>query len=211
MKKRIILFDDDASRRDSLSMLLNMCDDMVCVGAFENAQDASEKVKINQPDLVLMDMDMPIVNGINGTRAIKASHPNLPIIIQTVLDSDQNIFEAIKAGANGYLLKITPPEKLLEQLREALEGGAPMTGMVATRVLQFFREEPKPTNYNLTDRENSILKLLVQGHSYKMIAEKSNISYFTVCNHIKKIYDKLHVNSATEAVSLAIQKRLIDL
>lgn len=210
VKKRIIIFDDDATRRDSLSMLLNMCQDMECVGAFENASNAAELVKLNYPDLILMDMDMPIVNGISGTRAIKANYPNLPIIIQTVLDSDENIFEAIKAGANGYLLKITPPEKLLEQLREALEGGAPMTGIVAIKVLQFFREEPKTSNYNLSDREKSILKLLVEGHSYKMIADKSNISYFTVCNHIKRIYDKLHVNSATEAVSLAIQQRLID-
>ncbi len=209
-KKRIIIFDDDATRRDSLSMLLNMCNDMECVGTFENATNASELVKLNYPDLVLMDMDMPIVNGISGTRAIKAHYPNLPIIIQTVLDNDKNIFEAIKAGANGYLLKITPPEKLLEQLREALEGGAPMTGSVAIKVLQFFREEPKSSNYNLSEREKSILKLLVDGHSYKMIADKSNIAYFTVCNHIKKIYDKLHVNSATEAVSLAIQQRLIN-
>ena len=209
-KKRIILFDDDATRRDSLSMLLNMCHDMECVGTFENAANASELVKLNYPDLVLMDMDMPIVNGIEGTRAIKARYPNLPIIIQTVLDNNENIFEAIKAGANGYLLKITPPEKLLEQLREALEGGAPMTGIVAIKVLQFFKEEPQLSDYNLSDREKSILKLLVGGHSYKMIADKSNISYFTVCNHIKKIYDKLHVNSATEAVSLAIQQRLIN-
>ena len=209
-KKRIIIFDDDATRRDSLSMLLNMCHDMECVGAFENAANATEQVKLTNPDLILMDMDMPIVNGISGTRFIKAQYPNLPIIIQTVLDNDVNIFEAIKAGANGYLLKTTPPEKLLEQLREALEGGAPMTGSVAIKVLQFFREEPKTTNYNLTDREKTILKLLVDGHSYKMIADKSSIAYFTVCNHIKKIYDKLHVNSATEAVSLAIQQRLIN-
>lgn len=210
IKKRIIIFDDDATRRDSLSMLLNMCHDMECVGAFENAANASEQIKLTYPDLILMDMDMPIVDGISGTRAIKAEYPNLPIIIQTVLDNNINIFEAIKAGANGYLLKTTPPEKLLEQLREALEGGAPMTGSVAIKVLQFFREEPKTSNYKLTDREKMILKLLVDGHSYKMIASKSSISYFTVCNHIKNIYDKLHVNSATEAVSLAIQQRLID-
>jgi two-component system nitrate/nitrite response regulator NarL len=210
VKKRIIIFDDDAIRRDSLSMLLNMCKDMECVGSYENAANACEQVELTRPDLILMDMDMPIVNGISGTRAIKARFHNLPIIIQTVLDSDENIFEAIKSGANGYLLKTTPPEKLLEQLREAFDGGAPMTGSVAIKVLQFFREEPKTLNYNLTDREKAILKLLVNGHSYKMIADKSSISYFTVCNHIKKIYDKLHVNSATEAVSLAIQQRLIN-
>lgn len=210
VKKRIIIFDDDPSRRDSLSMLLNMCHDMECVATFENAINAAEQIRLTNPDMVLMDMDMPKANGIMGTREIKIHFPHLPIIIQTVLDDNQNIFEAIKAGANGYILKTTPPEKLLAQLREALEGGAPMTSTVAIKVLQFFRDEPSTTDYSLSEREKSILKLLVDGHSYKMIADKSNISYFTVCNHIKKIYEKLHVNSATEAVRLAIQQRLIN-
>ncbi|MFN0256730.1 response regulator [Pedobacter ureilyticus] len=209
MKKRIIIFDDDSTRRDSLAMLLNMCADMECVGSYESAADALDLVKAIQPDLVLMDIDMPLGNGINGTRAVKAEFPALPIIMQTVFDDNENIFEAIKAGANGYLLKKTAPDKLLDQLREAFEGGAPMTGTVATKVLQFFREENISTTYNLTEKEKNILKLLVEGHSYKMIAAKSGIAYFTVCNHIKKIYEKLHVNSATEAVRLAIQRRVV--
>ncbi|MNK18727.1 Oxygen regulatory protein NreC [compost metagenome] len=209
MKKRIIIFDDDTTRRDSLSMLLNMCDDMECVGTFVSAVNAVENVRQTQPDMVLMDIDMPQGNGINGTRKIKEIFPDLPIIMQTVFEDNQNIFEALKAGANGYLLKKTPPDKLLEQIREALMGGAPMTGNVAFKVLQFFRDEPVPSSYNLSEREKSILKLLVDGHSYKMIATKSNIAYFTVCNHIKNIYDKLHVNSATEAVKLAIKQRLV--
>lgn len=209
MKKRIIIFDDDTARRDSLAMLLNMCPDLECVGTFESAANAVTDVKSTQPDLVLMDIDMPLGNGINGTRTVKAEFPDLPIIMQTVFDDNENIFEAIKAGANGYLLKKTAPDKLLNQLREAFEGGAPMTGAVAVKVMQFFREETIPSSYNLSEREKGILKLLVEGHSYKMIAANCNISYFTVCNHIKKIYDKLHVNSATEAVRLAIQQRLI--
>lgn len=209
IKKRIIIFDDDKARRDSLSMLLNMCSDMFCVDTFASAARAVDNVKDTEPDLVLMDIDMPQGNGIEGTRKIKQVFPDVPIIIQTVFDDSENIFEAIKAGANGYLLKKTSPDKLLEQIREALQGGAPMTGSVAIKVLNFFKEEPISPSYHLTEREKSILKLLVEGHSYKMIASKSNISYFTVCNHIKKIYDKLHVNSATEAVSLAIQKRLV--
>lgn len=209
MKKRIIIFDDDSTRRDSLSMLLNMCPDMECVGTFSNAANAAEDVKATNPDIVLMDIDMPQGDGITGTRAIKAAFPHLSIIMQTVFEDNDHIFEAIKAGADGYLLKKTPPDKLLDQLREALEGGAPMTGMVAVKLLQFFREEPATSSYNLTEREKSILKLLVEGHSYKMIAHKSEITYFTVCNHIKKIYEKLHVNSATEAVRLAMQKRLV--
>ncbi len=209
MKKRIVIFDDDQTRRDSLSMLINMCEDMTCVGTFVSAANAVAKVKEIQPDMVLMDIDMPQGDGIGGSRQIKEAFPDLPVIMQTVFDDNENIFEAIKAGANGYLLKKTPPDKLLEQLREALLGGAPMTGAVAIKVLQFFRENPITASYNLSLREQGILKLLVDGHSYKMIAAKSSISYFTVCNHIKKIYDKLHVNSATEAVSMAIKQRLV--
>ena len=209
VKKRIIIFDDDSTRRDSLAMLLNMCPDMECVGTYESAANAVAVVKAIQPDLILMDIDMPLGNGINGTRAIKAEFPALPIIMQTVFDDNENIFEAIKAGANGYLLKKTAPDKLLDQLREAFEGGAPMTGTVAIKVLQFFREEPIAPTYHLTEKEKHILKLLVEGHSYKMIASKSDIAYFTVCNHIKKIYEKLHVNSATEAVRLAIQQKIV--
>lgn len=209
MKKRIIIFDDDSTRRDSLAMLLNMCQDMECVGAFESAAEAVAMVKATQPDLVLMDIDMPLGNGIYGTRVIKAEFPSLLIIMQTVFDDNEHIFEAVKAGANGYLLKKTSPDKLLEELRDAFEGGAPMTGSVALKLLQFFREERISPSYNLSEREKGILKLLVDGHSYKMIAAKSDISYFTVCNHIKKIYEKLHVNSATEAVRLAIQNRIV--
>ncbi|PSK91593.1 response regulator [Taibaiella chishuiensis] len=208
-KKRIIIFDDDTTRRDSLSMLLNMCPDMECVGAFASAADAVTHVAQTEPDMVLMDIDMPRGNGIDGTSRIKSAYPLLPVIMQTVFDDNQNIFEAIKAGANGYLLKKTPPDKLLEQLREAFDGGAPMTGTVAIKVLQFFREEPVSPSYKLSEREKDILKLLVEGHSYKMIAAKSNIAYYTVCNHIKKIYEKLHVNSATEAVKIAILQRLV--
>jgi len=208
MKKRIILFDDDTARRDSLSMLLNMCADMECVGTFPSAAYAVKEVEALLPDMILMDIDMPGGDGITGTRTIKAEFPELPIIMQTVFDDNEHIFEAIKAGANGYLLKKTPPDKLLIQLREALEGGAPMTASIAVKVLQFFQEKPT-TSYSLSEREKGILKLLVEGHSYKMIANKSGIAYFTVCNHIKKIYEKLHVNSATEAVRLALQKKLV--
>jgi two-component system nitrate/nitrite response regulator NarL len=209
LKKKIILFDDDASRRDSLSLLLNMCSDMICVGTFNNANQVINHIKATKPDLVLMDIDMPKVNGVMGTQIIKAEFADLPVIIQTVIDDQNSIFDAIKAGANGYLLKSTPPEKFLDQLREALAGGAPMTGSVAIKVLQYFREQPIHIDYKLTDREKEILQLLVDGFSYKMIAVEINIAYYTVCNHIKKIYDKLHVNSATEAVSLAIKQRLV--
>mgnify|MGYP006184115947 CR=1 FL=1 len=206
---KIIVYEDNPDLRESLSVLLRGSIGFELVGAFVNCENVESQVNLYKPDVVLMDIDMPLGNGINGTRAIKAEFPALPIIMQTVFDDNENIFEAIKAGANGYLLKKTAPDKLLDQLREAFEGGAPMTGTVAIKVLQFFREEPISPSYHLTDREKNILKLLVEGHSYKMIAAKSDISYFTVCNHIKKIYEKLHVNSATEAVRLAIQQKIV--
>ncbi|RZK50117.1 MAG: response regulator transcription factor [Pedobacter sp.] len=209
MKKRIILFDDDEARRDSLSLLLSMCADLTCVGIFETAEHAVQHVEVCKPDLVLMDLDMPIVNGIQGTKAIKEKFPKIPIIVQTIFDDEPNIFEAIKAGANGYILKSTSPEKFLNMLRDALDGGAPMSGVIAGKVLAYFKNQNNLIDYKLSEREKGILKLLVDGHSYKMIATKSNISYYTVCNHIKNIYDKLHVKSATEAVGLALKNGIV--
>ncbi|WAC42380.1 response regulator [Pedobacter sp. SL55] len=137
IKKRVVIFDDDQTRRDSLTMLLNMCNDMECVGAFVSAANAVANVQATQPDMVLMDIDMPLGDGITGTKKIKQNFPDLIVIMQTVFDDSQHIFEAIKAGANGYLLKKTSPDKLLEQIREAFQGGAPMTGAVAIKVLDF--------------------------------------------------------------------------
>ncbi len=210
VKKKIILFDDDDARRDSISILLGKCRDLACVGLFENAEFAEHHVAVCQPDLVLMDLDMPVVNGIQGIQSIKAKFPKLPIIVQTIFDDEPNIFEAIKAGADGYILKSTPPEKFLHMLRDALDGGAPMSGVIASKVLDYFKSNHQiPVDYKLSDREKGILKLLVDGHSYKMIATQCNISYYTVCNHIKNIYEKLHVKSATEAVGLALKNRLV--
>lgn len=209
MKKRIVIFDDDNTRRDSLSILLNLCTDLECVGAFANAVNAVKNIGETNPDLVLMDIDMPGTNGIQATTEIKKSYPGLTIIMQTVFEDNDYIFESLKAGANGYLLKQTHPDKFLEQIREAFIGGAPMTGSIAAKVLQYFYYKPPVNEYKLTEREMEILKLLVAGHSYKMIAANSNISYNTVCNHITKIYHKLHVNSASEAVNVALTKKIV--
>jgi len=209
MKSNIIIFDDDSSRRDSLSTLLNMCDDLACSGGFSNAANAADEVAAHQPQLVIMDINMPGGDGIAGTRKIKAAYPDMPVIIQTVFEDNANIFEALRAGANGYILKKTPPDKLLTQLREALAGGAPMTNTIAVKVLEFFKERPVQQQYNLSERERDILKLLAQGYSYKMLATECGIAYNTVCNHVNNIYKKLHVNSATEAVSLALRERLV--
>lgn len=209
MKSKIIIFDDNDERLNSICVLLQMCDDLECVGKFKNASYAIEAVETTQPDLIIMDIDMPGGDGITGTKIIKEKFPDIPIIIQTVFEENEKIFDALKAGANGYILKKTTPDKLLSHLRDAIDGGAPMTRSIAVKVLSFFKEQSIEDNYNLSKREKMVLKLLVDGYSYKMIAEEYNITYNTVCNHIANIYQKLHVNSATEAVSIAIKKRLV--
>lgn len=191
-------------------MLLNLSTDFICTGTFYNAANLVADVKASQPDLVLMDIDMPGTDGIEATRLIRRHFGALPVLIQTNFEEDERIFESLRAGANGYLLKKTSPERFLESLREALDGGAPITGSIAARVLRYFSGEAQAKkDYHLTEREKHILSYLVKGYSYKLIASECGISYNTVNNHIRNIYDKLYVNSATEAVSLAIKERLV--
>ena len=209
MSYRIIIFDDNEERLKSVEMLLNLSPDFECVGAFKNCNNLVEDITRTAPQLVLMDIDMPGLNGIEATKLIRKNFDTLPVIIQTIFEENEKIFDSLRAGANGYLLKKTTPEKFLESIREALNGGAPMTGSIASKVLQFFATEQQKKDYHLTDKEKLILGLLVKGHSYKMIAAECNIAYNTVNNHIRNIYDKLYVSSATEAVSLAIKERLV--
>jgi len=210
MLSRIIIFDDNEERLKSVEMLLNLSGDLACVGTYKNCYNLVKDIIEARPDLVLMDIDMPGINGIEATKTIRLNFDALPVIIQTIFEENEKIFDCLRAGANGYLLKKTSPEKFLESLREALSGGAPMTGSIAAKVLQFFTaEQPDRMDYHLTKKEKLILSLLVKGYSYKMIAAECEIAYNTVNNHIRNIYDKLYVNSATEAVSLAIKKRLV--
>ncbi|TLV03438.1 response regulator [Dyadobacter luticola] len=210
MVSRIIIFDDNQERLNSVAMLLNLSPLFTCGGTFYNAANLVADITDSKPDLVLMDIDMPGIDGIEATRLIRKHFGALPVLIQTNFEEDERIFDSLRAGANGYLLKKTSPERFLESLTEALEGGAPMTGSIASKVLRYFAAEPQAKkDYHLTDREKQILSLLVKGYSYKLIAFECNISYNTVNNHIRNIYDKLYVNSATEAVSLAIRERLV--
>jgi DNA-binding NarL/FixJ family response regulator len=210
MAYRIIIFDDNEERLNSVKMLLDLSEDFDCAGTFKNANNVIEDIKATQPDLVLMDIDMPGQSGIEATAVIRKDYPHLPVIIQTIFEENEKIFDSLRVGANGYLLKKTGPEKFLESLREALNGGAPMTGSIAAKVLNYFaREAADKKKYNLTEREKQILGFLVKGYSYKLIANECDIAYNTVNNHIRNIYDKLYVNSATEAVSLAIKERLV--
>jgi len=210
MANRIIIFDDNEERLKSVEMLLNLSPDFECAGTFKNCNNLLEDIRRSAPHLVLMDIDMPGMNGIEATRLVRKNFDVLPVIIQTIFEENDKIFDSLRAGANGYLLKKTTPEKFLESLREALDGGAPMTGSIASKVLLYFSAEQESRNeYHLTEREKFILGLLVKGYSYKMIANECKIAYNTVNNHIRNIYDKLYVNSATEAVSLAIKERLV--
>lgn len=209
---RVDIFDDNTVRRDGLRLLLDNSPGYICTGAFEDCSNLVVHITETQPDVILMDIDMPGMNGIEAVHVIKENFPQLPVMMQTVFDHDDKVFQSILAGATGYLLKKTPPVKLLEAIREIYEGGAPMTPEIAVKVLKFFREKEtrniKPES-SLTEKEKEILSALVEGLSYKMIADKFTLSYHTVNFHIRNIYHKLHVHSVSEAVAKALKERIV--
>ncbi len=215
MKTRVTIFDDNAQRRDGLSMLINSMGLMECVGAYNDCRDVLLHIAASKPEVVLMDIDMPFVNGIEGVRIIRTQYPDLKILMQTVFEDDDKVFAAICAGADGYILKQTNPLKLIEAISEVLEGGAPMTPVIARKVLQLFSKHnaaPRAVqnqDFDLSKRELEILNLLVKGYSYKMIANECNISYPTVNTHVSSIYSKLKVQSVGGAVSIAIKQGLV--
>jgi DNA-binding NarL/FixJ family response regulator len=209
---KVTVFDDNKPRRELLQLLLNSSNGFICTGAFEDCRNVLSNIGTNIPDVVLMDIDMPYVNGIEGLTKIKSQFPEIKIMMQTIFEDDEKIFSAITAGADGYILKKTPPAKLLECITEIMEGGAPMTPSVARQLLLMVSGKnhvKKSNNFNLSNREKDILELLVKGFSYKMIAEKCSISYATVNSHISHIYEKLHVSSGTEAVAKAIEHQIV--
>lgn len=193
-------------------MLIDDMPDMECVGAYNDCRKVLKHIEETKPDVVLMDIDMPHIDGVEGVKLIRSAYPDLKILMQTVFEDNEKIFSAICAGANGYILKQEDPLRLLDSVHEVLKGGAPMTPSIAAKVLRFFSEPPKQQekpDYKLTKRELEILDYLVQGYSYKMIADECNISYTTVNSHISNIYEKLQVQSATGAVSIALKEGLI--
>ncbi|MEP7169086.1 MAG: response regulator transcription factor [Bacteroidota bacterium] len=209
---KVAVFDDNKPRRELLQLLLNSTTGMECTGAFEDCRNVVKNIMENIPDVVLMDIDMPHVNGIEGLQLIKKQFPQVKILMQTIFEDDDKIFAAICAGADGYILKKTPPAKLIDAINEVVSGGAPMTHTVARQVLQLFNNRNKKSasiDFNLTEREHEILSMLVQGLSYKMIADKCSVSYSTVNSHISHIYEKLHVKSGTEAVAKAIEQKIV--
>ncbi len=200
---KITIYEDNKGRVDALKLLFENYPEIKVLGFFGNCENVIYETRTLSPDLILMDINMPIVNGIEGTRIIRQNFPHVIIIIQTIFEDETNIFNAIQAGAQGYILKSTSTTKLIDAIKEAFEGGAPMTPSIARRVIDAFRKPisiKKIDGFELSEKENNILELLSKGMSYKQIAVERNISYHTVNSHIKKIYEKLHVNSATEAI-----------
>lgn len=208
----LVIYDDSAERRDSLELLLSLNEDINCAGSFADCTKIEEQISKIKPDIVLMDIRMPDVDGIQGTKIIKSISPETKIIIQTVFDDDDTIFNSLKAGAEGYILKSTPGDKIIQSIMDVFNGGAVITPSIALRITKYFntiQEEPSKDFITLTQREKEVLKLLTDGLSYKMVAAKLEISYYTVNAHIRKIYQKLSVNSLGEAVSLALKNKIV--
>lgn len=208
---RVLLFEDNVDFIDSLSELIHSTDDMELTAVYNNCKNVVKNVQYHQPDLVLMDIDMPIENGLQGLRNIRASGNEVCILILTVFDDNDRVFQAICNGASGYILKRTSPEKILDAIREAHTGGAPMTPSVAKQVLKLFSQPFQKSDelQTLTAREHDVLSFLVRGYSYKMAAGEMNVGIETLRYHIKNIYIKLHVNSKSEAVAKAIQNKMV--
>lgn len=208
---KVMLYEDNPQLREGLTMLIDGSDGFTVLASYKNCDNVTDEVEAWKPDVILMDIDMPGTNGIEGLKKIRAVNSDVKILMLTVFDDNKNVFEAVRNGANGYVLKKTPPAKLLEYIEEAATGGAPMTASIATQVLKMFSQVSTTQNedYNLSDREKQVLQLLVDGYSYKMIASEMFISIDTVRSHIKKIYEKLHVNSKSEAVAKAFKDRLL--
>lgn len=209
---RIAVFEDNDQLRESLGQLIDNEGSLNCTGTFADANHIERKIEQSRPDVIIMDIDLPGMNGIDAVKIIHEKFPSLRVLMQTVFDDNDKIFAAISAGASGYILKKATPAKIIEAIFETYNGGAPMTPSIAEKVLNMFRMQTQQTQaekIDLSDREKEILTLLVKGKSYKMIAADCYISFDTVNSHIKNIYEKLHVHSKSEAVVKAINQKLI--
>jgi DNA-binding NarL/FixJ family response regulator len=208
---RVIIIEDQREVREGLGTLIRGSPGFACAASYASMEEALNRIDRAQPELILADLGLPGMSGIEGIRLLRDRFPNVPILALTVYDDDDRIFEALCAGASGYLLKNTPPSRLLESMREAADGGGPMSPEVARRVIYLFRtfRPPERAAYKLTQQESELLKLLVEGHHYKTAADQLNISINTVAFHLKNIYGKLHVHSKTEAVAKALRERIV--
>lgn len=209
---KIVVFEDNAQLREMLFQVINLTDGFSCTGAYPDAMDLEFKIRRSQPEIVLMDIDMPGISGIEAVRIIREKFPGVQIIMQTVFEDNEKVFDSICAGASGYLLKNSLSEQIISAIRELKNGGAPMSPGIASKVIRRFQEQNpyiKDEDFKLTEREKEVLTCLVKGMSYKMIADACLISIDTVKFHIKKIYEKLHVNSKSEAVIKAMKNKIV--
>lgn len=206
------IIEDQDDIREGLASLIGFTQGFKCTGSYQSMEEALDRMKMNVPDVVLSDIGLPGMDGIQGIKILKEKYPQMSILMLTVYDDDERIFDALCAGANGYLLKRTPPMRLLESLREAVDGGSPMSPEVASKVIRLFREirPPETVDYDLTPHELRLLKLLVDGHNYNTAAKELKNSVNTVKFYIKRIYEKLQVHSKSEAVAKALKERLLD-
>lgn len=205
------IIEDRREIREGLSMLINGTDGFYCKAKFGSMEEGLRRLGADLPDVVLCDIGLPGMDGIEGIKILKEKFPDLLVIMLTIYDDDERIFDALCAGACGYLLKKTPPVRLLESLKEAVAGGSPMSPEVARRVITIFRDirPPERADYDLTAHETRLLKMLVEGHNYKTAAVELNVTVHAVSFHMRRIYEKLQVHTKSEAVSIALRDRLI--
>ena len=208
MPASIVLFEDNNNLRESLTYLLDMNGYSV-LGSYGNCSEAGSIARVYKPDVALMDIDMPGESGITGVQKIKESSPDTAVIMYTVFEDDDKLFQCLCAGANGYLLKKTPPAKLFDAINEVLEGGAPMSPIIAKKVLGTFHTRQDVNRYHLSAREKEVLQWLTKGYSIKMIATEMHLAFDTVRSHLKNIYQKLHVNCGKEAIAKALGEKII--
>ena len=208
---RVVIIEDLRDIREGLTVLINGTAGFRCVAAFGSMETALARIQRDEPDAILTDLGLPGMSGTEGIQRLRQMFPLVPIIALTIYDNDTEIFNALCNGANGYLLKTTPPARLLEALREAVEGGSPMSPTIAARVVNLFRafRPPEYSDYHLTPQETELLKLLIEGHHKKTAAREMDISIHTVSFHLKNIYEKLQVHSKTEAVAKALRENLV--
>jgi DNA-binding NarL/FixJ family response regulator len=208
---RVVIVEDLREVREGLTVLINSTPGFACAGGYRTMEAAVDAMGQAPPDVILTDIGLPGMSGIDGIRILRDRFPETPILALTVYDTDEKIFDALCAGATGYLLKTTPPTRLLEALDEAVQGGAPMSPEVARRVVRLFRDfrPPERASYHLTPQEHALLKLLADGHHKKTAAQELGVSINTISFHLKNIYGKLRVHSKTEAVAKALREHLI--
>lgn len=211
---KVLIYEDADFLRSALQELIGSTPGLECKAAFSNCTEILTDLELMQPDVILMDIDMPGRTGIEGVSIIKAHYPNLPVMMHTIFDNDKKVFDAICAGASGYLLKRSTPAELVEAIFTLYKGGAPMTPSIAIKMLQMFRDTNfkkgiTKEEYDLSGKEKEVLALLVKGNSYKMIAAEMGLGVDGIKFHLKNIYKKLHVNSQTEAVAKTIQQKIL--